>query len=169
MITVYNEILYPTDGSSTARAALDHARNQAEKHDASVHVLYVIDMEHTGIGLAGDLDTESGPGMVGTPTESGQGMVGTRGDVGMDDVESESADLVGRVAEQFESVEAQTAVRHGSAYDTILEYVDEAGIDMIVMSTHGRSGIDRYVIGSVTEKVVRLADVPVLTVRAADS
>jgi nucleotide-binding universal stress UspA family protein len=151
---MYKAILYPTDGSSTARAALEHARNQAEKHDATVHVLYVIGMEHAGVGLTGDLDIESSPGMVGTPTESGPGMIGTRGSVEIEDLESEAADIVGHVAEQFEDVETQTAVRAGSAYETILEYVDDDGLDMIVMSTHGRSGLDRYVIGSVTEKAV---------------
>jgi nucleotide-binding universal stress UspA family protein len=59
---MYDEILYPTDGSSTAQAALDHARNRAERHDATVHVLYVVDMEHAGVGLAGDVDLVIHPG-----------------------------------------------------------------------------------------------------------
>ncbi len=166
---MYDAILYPTDGSSTAQVALDHARNQAERHDATVHILYVVDIEHAGIGLAGDIDMGDAPGMVGTPTGDEPGMIGTRGDVDIEDLESEAAEIVDQVAAQFEDVETRTAVRVGSPYETILEYVDDVGVDMIVMSTHGRSGIDRYVIGSVAEKVVRFADVPVLTVRATDA
>ena len=50
----------------------------------------------------------------------------------------------------------------------ILDYVDENGIDCIVMGTHGRRGLEHYLLGSVTERVVRLAKVPVMTVHASD-
>jgi nucleotide-binding universal stress UspA family protein len=165
---MYDEILYPTGGSSTAHAALYHARNRAERHDATVHVLYVVDMEHAGVGLVGDIDLGDTPGMIGAPAGSELGTVGTRGDASIDDLKSEAAEVVEHVADGFGGVETRTAVRSGTAYEAILKYADEAGIDMVVTSTHGRSGIDRYVIGSVTEKVVRFADVPVLTVRADD-
>ena len=93
-------------------------------------------------------------------------MIGTRGSVDIEDLESEAADIVENVADRFGDVDTRTAVRAGFAYETILEYVDDAGVDMIVMSTYGRSGVDRYVTGSVTETVVRFSDVPVLTGRA---
>jgi nucleotide-binding universal stress UspA family protein len=163
---MYDAILYPTDGSSTAEAALEHARNQAERHGAAVHVLYVVDVGQAGVGLAGDLDLGGTSGMVGAPGGDGPGMIGTRGSVDIEDLESEAADIVENVADRFGDVDTRTAVRAGSAYETILEYVDDAGVDMIVMSTYGRSGVDRYVIGSVTETVVRFSDVPVLTGRA---
>jgi nucleotide-binding universal stress UspA family protein len=54
-----------------------------------------------------------------------------------------------------------------SASDTrsrILDYAETEDIDLIVMGTHSRTGLDRYLLGSVTEKVVRTADVPVVTV-----
>ena len=47
---MYDAILYPTDGSSTAEAALEHARNQAERHGAAVHVLYVVDVGQRASG-----------------------------------------------------------------------------------------------------------------------
>ncbi|AAV47178.1 universal stress protein [Haloarcula marismortui ATCC 43049] len=53
----------------------------------------------------------------------------------------------------------------GDPYEEIIDYAETAGVDMIVMGTHGRSGLDRFLLGSVTEKVVRTADAPVLTVR----
>lgn len=48
----------------------------------------------------------------------------------------------------------------------MLDYVDDNGVDLVVMGTHGRSGVARYLLGSVTAKTVRTAGVPVLTVRA---
>lgn len=56
-------------------------------------------------------------------------------------------------------------VVHGRPHSGILSYAENNDIDLIVMETHGRTGLDRYLLGSVTEKVVRLADVPVVTVR----
>lgn len=50
-----------------------------------------------------------------------------------------------------------------------IAYADEQGIDLIVMGTHGRSGVERLLLGSVTERVLRASDVPVLVVRAADN
>jgi nucleotide-binding universal stress UspA family protein len=74
-----------------------------------------------------------------------------------------------------ESVEAQateasvsgveTAIEHGSPYRGIRSYVEDHDIDLVVMGTHGRSGIERYLLGSVTEKTVRTSPVPVMTVR----
>lgn len=60
------------------------------------------------------------------------------------------------------------AVVKGGPSETILEYADDHGVDMITMGTHGRTGLNRYMEGSVTERVVRLAEAPVLTVRATD-
>jgi nucleotide-binding universal stress UspA family protein len=56
----------------------------------------------------------------------------------------------------------------GNPHEEILEYVSEHGIDVVVVGSHGRSGIDRLVVGSVAERVVRLSPVPVLTVPAGD-
>ena len=55
--------------------------------------------------------------------------------------------------------------RFGSPYQEILNVAQEKGVDLIVMGTHGRSGIAHFLIGSVTEKVIRTAPCPVLVVR----
>ena len=60
-------------------------------------------------------------------------------------------------------------MREGAPHTAILEYAGEAGVDAIVMGTHGRSGLDCYLLGSVTERVVRTADAPVLTVRMEET
>jgi nucleotide-binding universal stress UspA family protein len=73
------------------------------------------------------------------------------------------------VKEQLADLSAQVKVRQiveiGVAYKRIVEKATEEGVDMIIMSTHGRSGLDHMMIGSVTEKVVRRATCPVLSIR----
>jgi nucleotide-binding universal stress UspA family protein len=62
-------------------------------------------------------------------------------------------------------VKVRTMVGHGTAADEIVAIADREGADLIVISTHGSTGIERLMFGSVTERVVRLANCPVLTVR----
>lgn len=62
------------------------------------------------------------------------------------------------------SAAVETAVREGVLYETIIDYADENGVALLVMSSHGQSGVSRFVFGSVTERVVRLSDRPVLVV-----
>ena len=56
------------------------------------------------------------------------------------------------------------AIEDGSAADTIVDYAGAAGIDLIIMSTHGRGGVRRFLVGSVTDKVIRSTNLPVLVI-----
>ncbi len=69
------------------------------------------------------------------------------------------------VQENFEGVSAQGDVVSGYAAEEILGYSEKNDMDMIIMGTHGRKGIDRVLFGSVAEKVVKSAHIPVLTIR----
>ena len=86
-------------------------------------------------------------------------------------VDADDADGEGREAVEAITAVARrtddyrTTIRAGTPHEEILDYVDEHDADLLAMGTHGRTGIERYVAGSVTERVVRLASVPVLTVR----
>lgn len=139
---MYDRILFPTDGSETRGRALEHALDLALQYDAALHVLYVIDKAV----FAGDIET--GPIL-------------------------EQFEAIGHGVLEEVSAEAATAgvepvVTHlgrGNPHERILEYADDQQIDVIVMGTRGRTGLNRYLIGSVTEKVVRLSEVPVLTVQ----
>lgn len=139
---MYDDILVPTDGSPASDAAIDHAIDIADRYGARLHALYVVD------------------GSAYSTLEAGSEVV-------VDALESEGEQATDRVADAAAAagVETTTTVTSGTAYRTIREYADEQAIDMIVMGTHGRKGLDRYLLGSVTERVVRTADVPVLTVR----
>ena len=139
---MYSQILVPTDGSPASDAAIEHAIDLARQYDATLHALYVVD------------------GAAYSTLEAGAQVV-------VDALESEGDEATRRVAEAAEraGVGCETTVATGTAYSAIRDYVDERAIDMVVMGTHGRKGLDRYLLGSVTERVVRTSDVPVLTVR----
>lgn len=174
---MYDTILYPTDGSIGADAALDHAHDLARQHDATVHVIHVVDAEHVGYNTDNDL-AEDPPSMLpdhadechsgmargrieGEPT----GMIGEDPDEYRDELTERAEAIVAEAASQFDDVETHTYVRVGTPHQIILTYADHHDVDIIVMGTHGRTGVQRYLVGSVTEKVVRLSDVPVITVR----
>jgi len=139
---MYDRILVPTDGNDGAESALEQAIDLARQYDAALHAIYAID----------------------TPAFSSEFDVG----VVYDAFEELGRKAVGEIAQQANAAgidTVETAVLTGSPHRAILSYADENDIDLIVMGTHGRRGLDRYLLGSVTERVVRLADVPVLTVR----
>lgn len=167
---MYNNILYPTDGSPGAEAALTHCQQLAQAFGATVHVLYVAERLEPH-GLSGDVEVKKQQGMVGDPKGRESGMGGDRKkrrEVRAD-IQAYASSLVEGVEEHFENVETKTEVKEGVPYEVILNYAETHDIDLILMGTHGRTGLERYLIGSVTEKVLRMSDVPVLTVRQAEA
>ncbi|MFC7046373.1 universal stress protein [Halobacteriaceae archaeon GCM10025711] len=137
---MYDDILLPTDGSDGADAALDHAIDLARRYDATLHVLYVADTARYS-----------------TVTFEDEVV----------DVLASGEMAVQEVVERAEAdgVTVVDVVEQGDPVRTILDYVDQYDIDLVVMPTHGRRGADRLLLGSVTEKVIRAAKVPVFTVQ----
>ena len=139
--TVYDRILFPTDGSDGTARAAEHAVRLARETEATLHVLHVVDT------TAFPLDAHSL--------------------AFVDAAESAGRSSVAAVCKRAETagVHAVDVVREGTPHREILDYADEADVDLTVLGTHGRTGLSRGVLGSVTERVVRRSDVPVLTVR----
>ncbi|WP_394742403.1 universal stress protein [Natronococcus roseus] len=137
---MYQNVLVPTDGSDGTRRAITHALTIADRFDATVHALSVV---------------PEGP--LGTLEDRADVTAGARRAV--ERVETEAV---------RDGVAVTTAVESGVPHEEILDYIDEAGIDMVVMGTQGRTGLDRVLVGSVAERVVRLSDVPVVSVRLTD-
>jgi nucleotide-binding universal stress UspA family protein len=164
---MYNTVLFPTDGSDGASAALDHAVDVARQYEATLHILFVA---QTDIGPSGMVDTDhddvAKSDMTGDQHEEvSSGMTNVERDQATL-LEEQGQQVVGQVAQSVgDDVPVETVVLQGNPYEQILDYSDENDADLIVMGTHGRTGVDRYLLGSVTEKVVRTSDVPVLTVR----
>lgn len=143
----YDRILLPTDGSECAEAAVEEAIRLATAFDAEVHVLSVVDVN--GLAARSEL---TNPGMI------------------LDEFEEQAEDAVDRIARRVAEagLDSATDVLQSSPARGIGNYVDDNGIDLIVMGTHGRSGLGRVLLGSTTERLIRNADVPVLSVRAQE-
>jgi len=141
---MYDTILLPTDSSDAMGPVIEHAVELASVHGATVHALYVA-------------NTDS---LRGLPAETGWENVTEalhrEGERALAAVES-SADQ--------RDIPVEGTVQEGSPADEIVAYADETDCDIVVMGTHGRSGVDRLLLGSVAETVVRSSTVPVLTVR----
>lgn len=143
---MYTDILVPTDGSDEAKRATEHAIELASKFDATVHALYAIEPERTTL-----------------PSEA------MRHDEMYDDYVQWGESITGDVTDAAErnGLHGVASVTDGHPHEEITEYASENGIDLIVMGTAGRTGWPERLLGSVTEKVIRTADVPVLTMREA--
>lgn len=139
---MYERILVPTDGSPEVDTVLEHATALAAAHDAELHALYVINTAGYS-GLSGD-----------TTIGGLDAMMNEQGEAALD-----------RAAEHAGDRLTERVLLDGRPSAEIVDYAEEGGCDLIVMGTHGRGGIDRLLLGSVAERVVRTSEVPVLTVR----
>ncbi|WP_254765047.1 universal stress protein [Natrinema marinum] len=139
-----NSILIPTDGSEYAENASEVGFDLAERMGATVHALAVGDVNLTEVSSVG-----------GGPPRT------------KDDVTKIAAKWADELTASAEArgLEAEAVVRSGTPADEIVEYATEIDADMIVIGTAGRSGFERRILGSVTDKVVRTAPLPVVTVR----
>ena len=144
---MYDTILIPSDGSEHAVRAAEHGVYLARAFDATVHLLNAVDVQDAaGLFDAGGID------------EAFVERLESEGETALEAVEALTS----------EEDRVETALVRGDPSEEILAYADERDIDLIAMGTRGRTGLDRYIAGSVAERVVRLADVPVLTVRTTD-
>ena len=135
---MYDRVLIATDGSSHAERALAEAIEIVRRFDAELYVLSVVDDR-----LARSAATE--------------------------ETYREIAERALRVAERETAVGGigvTTAVKKGSPPAEILDYAADVGADLVVVGNKGRSGLDRFVVGSVAERVVRGAKSSVLVVRS---
>ncbi|MXR50976.1 universal stress protein [Halovenus sp. WSH3] len=142
---MYERILHPTDGSTGTAHVTLQAIDLAKQYDATVYALHVVDSDVTS------LLTDVG-----------------RDRAALDERGQKAVRSVERMCDAH-GVDAETAVLDGDPAETILEYADEIEADLIVSGTHGRSGVRRQVLGSVAERLVRHATVPVMTVRLPET
>jgi nucleotide-binding universal stress UspA family protein len=138
---MYNKILLPLDGSELAQVALPHAVKIAEIFQAKLVLLRVA----------------CAPILLGTEPVEAQRLVVAESDAYLKTV---VADL------QPTGLKLSTGVRYGNAAEEIIAFASQESIGLIVMATHGRSGVGRWLLGSTAEKVLRGTTVPVLLIRA---
>lgn len=148
--TTYKRILVPTDGSKEIESSVEHALELARRFDAQVDVLYIIDTDAVVYGLgAAHLDR----------LEAGRSK-------GMGEVTERARTAVDAVANRAEDrgIEVVTVIGAGKPAQMIANYTAENPVDLIVMGSHRWSGVRRILLGSITERVVRAVETPVLVV-----
>jgi nucleotide-binding universal stress UspA family protein len=141
---MYKKILVPLDGSELAKKALDHAEKLSEAFDAEINLLQVVPF----------MPTYGAPELV-TPFV-------------FDEKQKEAAErYLTNLAEELKKRGFTVAAKVKTGMQVAAEIIDfakESGVDLIVMCTHGHSGITRWVLGSVAHKVLTRAETPILLV-----
>jgi nucleotide-binding universal stress UspA family protein len=146
---MYRTLLVPTDFSACSDAALAEAGRIAAAVGGRVHVIHAVE-------LAGGLTPET---LVQPANRKERTSVDAY-------VKQETLPrVVAQAARALGPVAHGCRVAFGKPADAVLEVAREVGADLIVVGTHGRTGLRALVLGSVAESIVRRADVPVLTVR----
>lgn len=143
---MYTKILVPLDGSKVAEGVLPHAKALAYSEGAELVLLTVsanpaLDFAFSDPGLAEAAVLEQ---------------------------EERSKKYMSEIETQLKSAgfKTSTVLRVGSVAEVILEAAEELGVDVIAMSTHGRTGPARWLLGSIAERVVHSSKIPVLLIRA---
>jgi nucleotide-binding universal stress UspA family protein len=149
-------ILVPTDFSDTADAALDYALLLAARYGASLQLLHVIDDPFVTEGLAAEAYMTEAPVLRSALLRDAQNRLAHRVAPMRRGGEIEGSPGIARV---------DAEVLFGRGAHTIAEYAGHHGADLIVMGTHGRTGVAHLLLGSVAERLVRQGPCPVLTVR----
>lgn len=145
------KILYPTDFSRCANHALPHAIHFADRYGAELHLLHALVLH------------EGDPGNAAHPFPNMEQLYQA--------LEEHADSQMRTTAEEHKKAGIElkhVQMRAVSAAAATLDYAAENDVDLVVMSTHGRRGLRRLLLGSVTEEVVRLAPCPVLTVPSCE-
>lgn len=141
----FDAVLIPTDGSDSSRAATESAIELAMSTGAALHVLHVVD---AGMATNGRIAGQILQSLEDAGEQALEDVIGAAESAGVSTIEA--------------------SLMNGQPHRAITDYAHSNGVDCIVMGTHGRTGLDRYILGSVAERTVRLSEVPVLAVKDAD-
>jgi nucleotide-binding universal stress UspA family protein len=141
---MYKKILVPLDGSTLAEAALPHAEVIAKSEDAEIILLRV-------------------------PIFPASGFFASEPSLAVKIHEQEQAEAVNYINAKMQelkkdNIKVSVITQDGAVPDTILAVAEETHADMIAMSTHGRTGVQRWLMGSVADKVVHHAHIPVMLI-----
>jgi nucleotide-binding universal stress UspA family protein len=141
---MYDRVLVPTDGSPGMERVVAHAASLAELHGATLELVYVVNSS-----AVANLPMESSwEGVAEMLREEGENALAA--------------------AAETAGVETERTMLEGNPAREIVEHAKRCGADLVCMGTHGRGGLNRLLLGSVAERVVRASEVPVLTVRVGE-
>jgi nucleotide-binding universal stress UspA family protein len=144
---LFRKILIATDGSEYTKKAVDHGIELANNNGAKLNAIYVVDTRaYSSIPLS-------------APMEYTYSILRQEGDIALKYV-AERAEAAG--------LEVEGIIAEGHPAEEIIKYAEENSIDLIVMGTLGKSGLDRFLMGSVADKVIRNSKIPVIAVPAKE-
>jgi universal stress protein A len=144
-------ILLPTDFSSLSLSISGYAEDLAEQYSAKIHLLHVLEKTPPILTIHSlDLSEEK--------------IIKS-----IDDDAKMNLDKAVQKIKKRKNIEVVPVIRKGIDYDEIIKYAEEKGIDLIVIATHGRTGILHTLLGSVAEKVIRYSKIPVLVTKVSDT
>jgi nucleotide-binding universal stress UspA family protein len=144
MLNIKN-IVVPTDFSELSLSAFKYAKDLAETMDAKIHLITVIDNHPPMLSQRNRTFSENAR---------------------LDSIETETKKQMTEIAEEINDSEIDIVqvIRNGIDYEEIVKYSNESNADLIVLATHGRTGVLHTVLGSVAEKVIRYTKRPVLVI-----
>ncbi|MFC7020209.1 MULTISPECIES: universal stress protein [Haloarcula] len=144
---MYNRILLSTDGTIASKEAETHAIELAAAHDAVLHVLYVVD-EDVVTSYSGDeyVDESEGP------------------EHGLEELGRDTIDDIRTRADEH-GIEVVEALEHGHPAERIVTYANESDVDLLVLGTKRRPEEYRALLGSVTDRVLRLTTRPATVIK----
>lgn len=145
-MSVINKILIPTDGTEYSNYAIDYAVSLCKELSAEIVLISVVDIHYEMYDVYSEIHA---------PAQ-------------IDEIIREQVNKSlnkNAAAIQESGVAVRKILKVGDVIQEILNTVSEEGVDLIVIGTHGRKGISRFLLGSTTEKLIRSATCPVLTVR----
>ena len=148
---MYSQILVPVDGSQTALQALRQAVGLAKAFGARIFLVHVID-PYPFLGAGADFALGQADYLSAATSNANQALTAAAEIVNAQGIANESA-----------------VVDDHSADDGILSTAKTCGADLIVMGSHGRRGLEKLLLGSVTQRVLQEAHVPVLVVRGSEA
>ena len=149
---MFTKILVPLDGSELGETALPVAQDLAQSYKAVIHLVQAISRQPEAEAARGDGSVQ----VAEYQRDTARRLVDSR--------IAHGKEYLDRVGAQLNAagVEAATAILEGAADENIVNYTREHGVDLVVMSTHGYGGVRRLLLGSVTDRVIRSCEVPVL-------
>jgi len=153
-----DKILVPLDGSIHSEAVLSHIANIAPKLEARIYLLIVVEPTYHIHPVYDEVAYYGGTGMVETPYTEEE----------MKPIKAAAEEYIESVSRKLaaDDIETSHKMKVGSAAEEIIKAGKEMGVDMVAMSTHGRSGFDRWEHGSIADKVLHGGNKPLLFVRS---
>ncbi|RPJ64004.1 MAG: universal stress protein [Dehalococcoidia bacterium] len=146
---MFNKILVPLDGSEMAECVFPYVEDIAKKRNSKVEAVFVV--EHYEMPFYGSVIYD---------------------EKNLEEIEQSAIDgaeqYMGTVKSRLDSmgIDIEYAVLEGKIADTLVDHAGNNGFDLIIMATHGRSGLARWVVGSIADKVVHYSTIPVLLIRS---